>query len=268
MNTLIQTSHTPLRPSSWLVGKITPQARLRLVCFPYAGGGAGVFATWRKPLPEWVDLLAVTLPGRGARMMEAPVRNMDALIPYLAEATSNLGPCVFFGHSMGAFMAYETAKLLQQSGQTTPLKLIVSGQRAPHLPAPDRPVHALPRHEFIAELRRQGGTPEEVLCDTELMSLLTPMLRADFEMCERYAHRKGLPLNIPITAFGGEDDPKAGCVEVAAWVEHTSLSFSQCEFEGGHFFIHETEKQVTWAITKELEPLCENHHYVRYGTAG
>lgn len=246
-------SSLPDRPlSKWLCGKPSGMARLSLVCFPYAGGGVGAWLPWRKLLPADVDLYAVQLPGRGARMMEAPLRHMDAMIPHLANATASLGPCVFFGHSMGAFLAYETARMLKSTGRDMPLKLIVSGQRAPHLPDSGRHVHDLPQAEFVEELRSRGGTPDDVLQDKELMELLAPMLRADFELCERYASPLRLPLDIPLTAFGGKQDERAGHAKLDAWKEHTTEVFRHREFEGGHFFVHTAEQAVLAAIWEEL----------------
>lgn len=244
----------PDRPmSNWLCGNRSGVARLSLVCFPYAGGGVGAWLPWRKHLPAWVDLFAVQLPGRGARMMEPPLRHMEAIIPHLANATANLGPCVFFGHSMGAFLAYETARMLKSTGRSMPDKLIVSGQRAPHLPDSGRLVHALPQAEFVEELRSRGGTPDDVLQDKELMELLSPMLRADFELCERYASPLRLPLDIPLTAFGGKEDERAAHAKREAWKEHTTEAFRHREFEGGHFFVHSAEEAVLAAIQEELE---------------
>jgi medium-chain acyl-[acyl-carrier-protein] hydrolase len=163
-------------------------------------------------------------------------------------------PFVFLGHSMGALVAFELACKLREDGPYTPSHLFVSARRAPHfLPAGAR-LHKLPDCELMAELRRLNGTAPPILNDEHLMRLLLPIVRADFEVCETYTYDNSRrPLNCPITAFAGLDDPHLGPDEMEAWRDYSTSSFDLLKFPGDHFFLQTTKHLVISAI---LEKLC------------
>ena len=235
-------------------------SRLRLFCFPYAGGSGTIFRSWRAALPAGVDVCGVQLPGRGTRVRERHFRSVETLVPVLAEAILPLcdRPFAFFGHSVGALIAFEVARHLRRRTGREPLLLIASGRRAPQLPAEQPPIYALPHDAFVAELRRLEGTPEEVLHNQELMDLLIPTLRADFEMCDTYEYQPGTPLSLPITVYGGADDRDDTPPKLDPWRSATSGPFSLRLFPGGHFFIHTAESQLLEAVSADLEPLLMN----------
>ena len=240
----------------WLVcPKPNPAAALRLFCFPYAGGGAGIFHRWAEHLPASVELYAVQLPGRGSRLLEPALKSLPvavraahkALLPHLDK------PFAFFGHSMGATIGFELARLLSQEHNIEPAHLFVSGRRAPHLPDHERVTYHLDEPEFVEELRRLNGTPKEVLQHPELMQLLLPALRADFEMIQTYVYIPGTPLGCVITAFGGLEDKNVTREHIAAWREHTNGRFSLQMLSGDHFFIHDARTAVVEALSQELQ---------------
>ena len=184
------------------------------------------------------------LPGREARIREAPYRRMDTLADALAASIGELcgGPqattYALFGHSMGALIAHELAHRLLERGAPAPAHLFVSGARAPQLPRDDdRMLHTLPDAEFQAALRDLNGTPELVLADRELMELMLPTLRADFELCETYRPPARGPLPCPITAFGGDQDREVSAAAVQAWQQCTRGAFEVVSLEGDHFFL-------------------------------
>ena len=154
------------------------------------------------------------------------------LLPYLDK------PFAFFGHSMGALVSFELARLLHKEYKCSPSHLFVSGRRAPQVPDPDPPIHTLPNSEFLQELRRLNGTPEAVLQNDELMQLLLPTLRADFAVLETYVYTPQPLLDYPITAFGGLQDPEVCCEVLEAWRDQTRAAFSLHKFPGDHFFLH------------------------------
>jgi len=234
-----------------------PRSRARLFCFPYAGGGAVIFRDWARALPPDIEVCAATLPGRGSRMLEPPLTRLSAVVAHLTDAiTSYLDkPFAFFGHSMGALTAFELARRLSREVGVEPKCLLVSGCRAPHLPDPDPPPYALPEPELIGYLRRLNGTPEEVLEKRELMELMMPILRADFEAVSTYAYVEGTPLGCPASAYGGLRDPMVRREHLAAWREHTAAGFALRMFDGDHFFIHQTAPQLIGAISSELSRL-------------
>lgn len=232
--------------SPWFAGRPrTGRAALRLFCFPYAGGGAPIFHGWPQQLPPDIEVLALQPPGRGARLREAPFTRIAQLADAVAGAVAPYldRPVALFGHSMGALVAFELARRLETAG-VPPLHLFVSGRRAPHLP-PERPaLHPLPEAEFRDELRRLNGTPAEVLEHAELMEMMVPILRADFEAVETYTCHDAPPLTCPVTAFGGEADPDVEPDALAAWEQHTTGRFAARMFPGDHFFLNHPQTQA------------------------
>src|SRR5882724_6229499 len=195
--------------NSW-VGSPKPngQSRLRLFCFPYAGGNSTIYRSWPDRLPPSIDVWPVHLPGRGGRLHEPAYTQLmplveaaaEALLPYLDK------PFAFFGHSMGAMISFELSRLLRRRRAPQPLHLSVSGRQAPQVKDWDPPTYNLPEPEFVEELRRLNGTPKGVLEHPELMQLMIPLLRADFEVCQTYSYTPEVPLDCPVTAFGGLND--------------------------------------------------------------
>jgi medium-chain acyl-[acyl-carrier-protein] hydrolase len=251
----------PRRADGWLVWPADgSDVRLRLFCFPYAGGSGTMFRSWRMAMPPGVDVCGVQLPGRGTRVRERYFRHIDTLVPALTEAILPLcdRPFAFFGHSVGALIAFEVARHLRRQKGPEPLLLIASGRRAPQLPSEQPPIYALPHDAFVEELRQLEGTPEEVLHNQELMDLLIPTLRADFEICDTYEFQPGTSLSVPIIAYGGADDRDDTPPKLAAWRSATDGPFSMRQFPGGHFFIHTAEPQLLRAVSADLAPFLAN----------
>ena len=231
-----------------------PRARQRLFCFPYAGGSAMVFRQWSQLLPPAVEVLPAHLPGRQNRMSERARPRLSSLVEEIADAVRPLLdiPYAFFGHSMGAAVAFELARALREAGAGEPAHLFVSGRRAPHLPSTQAPTYDLPDAELLEEVRRLEGTPPEVFEHPELMQLMLPLLRADFEAIETYSYTPGPPLTCPVTAFGGLRDTELSREQLEAWREHTTGRFSLRMLEGGHFFIHDARRPLLDIIAYEL----------------
>jgi medium-chain acyl-[acyl-carrier-protein] hydrolase len=234
-----------------------PKARIRLFCFPYAGGGASIFRTWHESLPQEIEICPVQLPGREGRLLEPPFSDLPSLIARLAEALYPLldRPYAFFGHSMGAILSFELTRYLRREGDSRhPRHLFVSARRAPQVPDLDPPTAHLPEPEFIEELQRLKGTPEAVLQNEELLRLLLPLLRADFTLCENYAYEEDKALACPITAFGGLYDVDVTRQMVAAWREQTSSAFKSRFFNGDHFFLQKERDALLTALLQDLFP--------------
>lgn len=238
-----------------------PDPKLRLFCLPYAGGGTAVFHAWTDHLPNAVDVCPIALPGRESRIRETAFDRLAPLIEALSAAIHPFldKPFVLFGHSMGALIAFELARSLRERGDPTPAHLIVSAASAPHHRGSGSRIHALPDHEFSERLRLLRGTPEAVLENKELMQLLLPALRADFAVCEEYVYHADSPLDCPITAYGGRDDPEFDVDLLRAWREQTRGAFRLRLFPGGHFYLLTARERLLRVIGDELGVFLRNN---------
>lgn len=242
-------------PNRWVsVPRPRAHANVRLFCFPYAGGTAAGFHAWSAKVAPTVEVCAVQLPGRANRLGETPFVRLSALVPALEDALSPLldRPFAFFGHSMGALLAFELARQLHKTRDLEPLHLFASAARAPGTPSREPHVHTLPEAKFLRALRRLEGTPAEVLANADMMALVAPTVRADFAVCETYRYRKGSKLTCPITAFGGYHDRRVLRADLEAWATETSGPFAIRMWPGGHYFIREQEDRVLQFIASEL----------------
>ncbi len=238
--------------------KPRPQARLRLFCFPYAGGGASAYRLWQENLPPEIEVCPVQPPGRENRLSEERFRRVAPLAEAVSQAVSPLLdlPFAFFGHSLGAVVAYETAITLRRSTGKSPVHLIASARRAPQV-LEDDPTYNLPPEEFRAKLERLEGTPVEVLEHPELMELMEPLLRADFELNDTYEPSPAAPLECPVAVFGGLEDHETNRELLDPWRAVTRAAFRLRMFPGGHFFLNERRQQVLTAVAQELAPLVQ-----------
>lgn len=239
--------------SPWFyISRPNPAASLRLFCFPYAGGSTAIYRAWPAALPNF-EVCAVHLPGRGNRLREPAFASVRPLIEALAPAFEPFAdkPFAFYGHSMGAIVGFELAHGLRERMGIEPAHLIISGRQPPSVPDTHPPTHNLPEPQFIAELRRLNGTPKDVLDNQQLMQLMLPLLRADFQLCETYKCLPRPPLSCSVTAMRGVDDPDIQNIE--GWCDVTTGRCSVRVFPGDHFFLHTFEKQLLELISRELQ---------------
>lgn len=232
-----------LRQKSWFPYLESQPGKLRLFCFPYAGAGALAYRLWIAPLSRAASVCPVRLPGRETRTHEELIENMGGLAQALESAITPYldRPFAFFGHSMGAAVAFELARALRRHRKPLPAALYVSGARAPQFRLGWTPPPAPDDREFLAQLRRLDGIAAEVLDHPEAMQYALPVLRADAGLYRNYVYSPEPPLECPIFAYGGRSDPNVGAEHVEAWREQTTGAFVRREFEGSHFFIHGAE---------------------------
>jgi medium-chain acyl-[acyl-carrier-protein] hydrolase len=226
-----------------------------LLCFPFAGGAAAAYRPWIADLPAWTELWAVELPGHAARREEVLVADLHVLADQLSTAIRArfTGPFDFFGHSMGALLAFEVCRRLARAGAPLPRVLAVSAQRAPQLPAEGLSVPPLNDDDFVTLLqRRYEGIPLAISSDRELMKLFLPALRNDVTALERYRYQPDQRLSVPILAFAGDADDTAPAHEMAGWREQTAGPFALHVVEGGHFFIHTQRRAVLRLLSDHL----------------
>jgi medium-chain acyl-[acyl-carrier-protein] hydrolase len=234
--------------------KPRPGASVRLFCFPYAGGGASIYREWAAHLGDAVDVCPVQLPGRERRMGETAHTSLPALVRDMARALEGWMelPFAFFGHSMGASIAFELAAHLRDSGRPQPVRLFLSARQGPRVPPRQVPLHLVRDDDaFVRRLAELGAMPPEFLADAELMAFFLPLLRADASLCEVHVPQ-GPPLAVPVTLLGGTEDADVTADDLRAWGLETASPPTLHLLPGGHFFLHTARKQVLDIVASEL----------------
>lgn len=228
-------------------------APVRIICLPSSGGGANMYRNWEGNLDN-VEIYSVQLPGRERRLSEAPIDNIDALVEALVPEVEKLNdkPLLIFGHSMGALIAYELCCALQRKGSKMPKAVFVSAFRTPERINRNKKLHPLAFDDFIEELKKYGGTPEEILNHRETMELFVPTIRADFKIHETYVFPNHPQLTIPIISFSGTRDHVVPGSHMIGWNNHTSAEYAHHTIEGGHFFIHDNQARVLMVIQDKV----------------
>ncbi|AWS44279.1 thioesterase II family protein [Streptosporangium sp. 'caverna'] len=230
-------------------------ADVRLICLPHAGGSASGFFRLSAALPPWIEVLAAQYPGRQERRREPAFTEVRALAEALAELLADRQdrPYVLLGHSMGAVVAFELALSMRRRGARSPGMLIASGRRAPSTTRAES-VHRLDDAGVANELRLLNGTDPTFLQDPELIEMIMPVLRADYQALETYQAVPNSVVACPITALVGDHDPRTTIDEARAWQAHTVAEFDLRIFAGGHFFFDDRLSEVVNVLTDILLP--------------
>ncbi|MFE9809716.1 thioesterase II family protein [Streptomyces sp. NPDC005227] len=231
------------------------KAKATLVCLPHAGGAPTFFRDWPTLLAPSLDVVAVCYPGRQDRFDEPCITDMTVMAGEVAAALAPLaerGSLALFGHSMGAAVAYEAARLLQSRHGVRPTHLFVSGLVPPHRMLPGTR-HLKSDAALAADLLEQGGTDTQVLADEELRALVMPAVRADYQLIETYRHTSAPgPLDVPITAYHGQDDARTPPTAMPDWQLHTHAPTTTRSFPGGHFYLQQHRRELTTDIRDRL----------------
>jgi len=241
--------HQP--PRSWFGSVAGAPGRTQLFLFPFAGGIAASFLGWQALLGPAVELHVAQLPGRGSRLFEPPLTDLDELVRRLADAVVERAdrPFAFLGHSLGALLAFEVARALRRAGSAVPRAIWLSGAEGPRTRAIRRELHRLSDAGLIEALRAFGGTPAELLADPEMMELLLPGIRADFALAERYVYTPEPPLDVPIHLLLGDRDGLVDIARAEGWARESTRPVSRRVFPGDHFFVLAHRVAIAAAIT-------------------
>lgn len=251
-------STAPSAPAARWV-RVRPRAgkeRLRLFCFPYAGGAASVFTQWQQDLPT-VQVCAVQLPGRQNRLAEPPFTRVEPLADALTAVIRQYGdmPFAFYGHSVGGFVVFELARRLRAAGGPQPAALLIGSCRAPQIPPLWPPIAELPDATFVAALRRYDGMPSALRDHQELLDLALPTMRSDVAMYERYTYVPGDPLACAIFAYGGANGGSAEMAALTPWARQTRGVFRVRMIPGSHLFIEGSRGELLRAIDEDVATL-------------
>jgi surfactin synthase thioesterase subunit len=264
------------RANRWLV-MVGPRAsaRLRLFCFPFAGGGSAVYRSWADCIDPTIEVVAVEPPGRLGRIGEPPIADMNKLVEQLVAEMGELldRPFAFFGHCLGGLTLYETARRLIHTTMLRPQHLFVSGARPPDQITDhgkferrvmrdllklaqfrvDVPTYAQ-SDDVFSELIRHFDiqATEELLGDAELRRLMLPVIRAEFQMANNYQFRREPPWDIPITCFAAKGDPYVSRRHVLGWGRFTNSRLQVHIRDGAHFAVVDDAAFIQSVINREL----------------
>ncbi|NOU50468.1 thioesterase [Pseudoalteromonas sp. JBTF-M23] len=251
-------SHLAATP--WLhIPNPNPQATLKLICFPYAGGSTRSFSDWQSTLPQYVEQIMVSMPGRGSRFSEPPADCMDTLTDTLIEVLTPHLNCdfIFYGHSLGARVSFEILRKMHQRGLQTPCHFVASGSANPSKDRSKNCTHLLDDDAFIKKLKDLNGTPPAVLENEELMTLFMPVLRADFKLADTYRYTGSEQFPADLSVFAGEKDEITE-QEQRDWQNYFSGKFTYKNFAGDHFFIDSHNTQVGAEVCAIIKDIYED----------
>ena len=223
---------------------------LRLFCFHHAGGGPSLYRGWSSALAPHIAVVPVVLPGRETRSAESRFVDIDPLVAQLDRELDPTTPYAFFGHSMGALVAYRLACLRRDRGTGMPRALLLSGYSAPHLPSPLPSVDDLDDTALAQLLSQVGGLPPEVLAWESMLHEVLAVVRDDLKICASTSNLP--PLDLPIHAFGGDEDPLVSELDLEAWRRCTTAEFDVTTLPGDHFFLADAAPE----LMTRLRPLC------------
>lgn len=250
--------------SPWFVNchpKKDEHVNVRLFCFPFAGGSAASYLPLARQISGSVDVFAIQLPGRASRFKEPCLCELSVVVNHLTLALLPFldQPVVFFGHSMGALLAYEVCCQLQRLDQALPKRLMLSACSAPHISGQGKTLHDLPSETFWREVKAMNGTPNDVLANPELLELIEPCLRADFQLVHSWRQQNNT-LNkpvLPITfeLFAGIDDSSVSPEQVQEWARYSTQPSTLHRLKGDHFYLFESSAALTNIISTSLASL-------------
>lgn len=224
-----------------------PDADLRLICLPHAGGGASAYRHFPDRTPERIEVLPVQLPGRENRIREPALISLDELTDAVLRRADR--PVALFGHSMGAWLAFELARRMETAGRG-PVQVFASA--APSPPGKARPRRGLSDADLIERFAPSGAIPSEVLTNPDLRAVCLPALRADVRWADAYHVAPEEAITAPISVLFGNADPECTPERVREWSARTLGESRFHVFPGGHFFLRDRLDEVVRLIVDEI----------------
>jgi surfactin synthase thioesterase subunit len=230
-----------------------PESRINLVCFPHAGGSASFYYPVSDALQPTLQVIALQYPGRQDRRLEPFLHTISDFADeaYLALKPLAGQPIAFFGHSMGATIAFEVAQRMKHHLGVSPVTLFASGRRAPSRHR-DENVHQRSDDGLVAEMQLLSATDAQLLGDPEMLQMILPAIRSDYHAVETYRYSLGPKLSCPIIALIGDSDSRVTIDEAQAWDQHTTGDFELQTFSGGHFYLASHQAAVINLISDHL----------------
>ena len=230
--------------------------KINLYCLPFAGGNKYSYREFVEKAPSFLNIITLEYPGRGAKIKEPLLSDINALADNLYKQISNEidgNNYGLYGHSMGGLMSYLLTLKILENNKQAPSHLFITGTSSPSAPSrqQEKKRYLLDKKEFIKEIKELDGMPEEILQNEELLYYFEPILRADFKLSENYIHQDHAPLNIPImviTGTGEDLEPE----DIQSWQKETTCKADFKKLPGKHFFIFKHTQTIIDIISKKL----------------
>lgn len=244
--------------SPWISSIRNDDVNYRLFCFPFAGAGSNVYRSWISDLSPEIDVCPIQLPGRENRMNEKAIDNVHDMASQIAteiEPYTDV-PFAFFGHCIGALIAYELVVTMQKLNMNTPDHIYLSAFRSPEYTNPNRELYQLDDAEFKSEIKEYGGFSDYILNNDEIMKTIMPMLRADFALHENYRYPGNESVECPISLLCGDQDHIVKKEHMQNWSNVSNHDVNLTMISGGHFFINERKEDILNLIRTRANQLC------------
>ena len=237
---------------------------INLFCIPFAGGSKYSYRELEELAPAFLKFIPLEYPGRGARAKESLISDLDILTEDLYQQVKHSldrSSYAIYGHSMGGLLGFLLTRKIIANCHLPPLHLFITGTKGPSaLEKETKNRHLLEKSEFIEEIKKLDGLPEEMLANDELLDYFEPILRADFKATETYKYEEDHPLNIPITVITGTEED-ATPEEVALWQKETICSVDIKRMKGTHFFIFRSPGTIISIMSNKIlyNSNCTSH---------
>lgn len=243
--------------NGYLAARPRTGTSLTLFCFHHAGAGASTFARWTRRIGPAISVVPVRLPGRESRLAEPGITDADVLFEELDDCLGPLldaGPYAFYGHSLGALVAYRFAEHRVRRGGRPPEAALLGACTPPHLPSSLIDACDLTDDQLLGAVRALGGLPADLLTRPAWLRSVLATTRSDLMLGRALRAGARRPLTCPVWAFAGPQDRIATPAAVAEWKRWTTGAFHLRTLPGGHFFVRDPE--LPQLLQHVLEPLA------------
>ncbi|WP_278555015.1 thioesterase II family protein [Parvimonas micra] len=227
---------------------------IKLFCFPHLGGSASIYYQWKKIIHKNIEIVPIELAGRGERNKEQLYKDFKELLSdvCIQVTDNNLENYAFFGHSMGALIAYETVYNLLNQGFPPPIHIFFSGSNPPNHKS-SLFFKQLNEHDLVSELKKIGGIPDVIFEYPELIEVILPIIQADYKVMNTYKFVLQTPkMKNDITIILGDCDSTIIYEKIAKWRLLTTGKSSVHFMKGKHFYIDNSLKDLLKLIELKL----------------
>ncbi len=238
--------------------ELTVETKKRIFCFPYAGGSSFAFRKMGQILDSAADLVLLDYPGHGTRSGEEFAGSMTELVEDIAGKVlvdmrlNSCHDCMFLGHSMGALVAYETARVLENS--ITIERLILCGSLPPGMEKTD--FGSYDREGAFDHFFRMGWIPDEIRKEKELYDYFSEIIYSDVRIMNTFnTGKEANHVHIPLSIYYGVEDGDCDRESMKKWAEKTTADCRFCPMDGDHFFLFRDSRAFCARIIKEDLPV-------------